>query len=553
MQTNSRLLLYVLLGFMIPPIAWILIVFYSQIFTFDALISVVLSFTMIVYIIVATAVGLLFFKTQLEKVQNAVERNHSSSQSDKTLSLLPLWFLMAQFLYTSFGPLVVLSSLDFVTTEQFWLAQLFTIPLILLFVIPVFISFVTTLETWTKKLVVSDEYPFISFGKKIISVIFNTLLGNIFLLVLFNVTLFITHPQLTLSDLILKNSIIAFVGLSVSTLNIYLLVRQIKLSVIGITNAVASEHNDLNKVIKIDARDETGIMARCINMFISELKSTISDAKNSSKINQNHAVSMKDITKTTEKRVHDEFEIASQTIKQAHSIQSLVEISNQNFSDTKLNMQESNALLNDARSEIYRLIESVHHSVHLEHEMNAKLEQLSSETQQIKSVLVVIGDIADQTNLLALNAAIEAARAGEHGRGFAVVADEVRKLAERTQKSLTEINTTINIIVQSVADASEQMKNNANNIESLSDISKHVEKNINTTVETMDKTNELTQKSAKSSQEIATHTSDMLVKIQSISTISHENDLSMKELSDIADKLYSSSEELNTKLEYFRT
>ncbi|MBA3025546.1 MAG: methyl-accepting chemotaxis protein [Sulfurimonas sp.] len=553
MQTNSKLLLYVLLGFMIPPIAWILIVFYSQIFTFDALISVVLSFTMIVYIIVATAVGLLFFKTQLEKVQNAVERNHSSSQSDKTLSLLPLWFLMAQFLYTSFGPLVVLSSLDFVTTEQFWLAQLFTIPLILLFVIPVFISFVTTLETWTKKLVVSDEYPFISFGKKIISVIFNTLLGNIFLLVLFNVTLFITHPQLTLSDLILKNSIIAFVGLSVSTLNIYLLVRQIKLSVIGITNAVASEHNDLNKVIKIDARDETGIMARCINMFISELKSTISDAKNSSKINQNHAVSMKDITKTTEKRVHDEFEIASQTIKQAHSIQSLVEISNQNFSDTKLNMQESNALLNDARSEIYRLIESVHHSVHLEHEMNAKLEQLSSETQQIKSVLVVIGDIADQTNLLALNAAIEAARAGEHGRGFAVVADEVRKLAERTQKSLTEINTTINIIVQSVSDASEQMKNNANNIESLSDISKHVEKNINTTVETMDKTNELTQKSAKSSQEIATHTSDMLVKIQSISTISHENDLSMKELSDIADKLYSSSEELNAKLEYFRT
>jgi methyl-accepting chemotaxis protein len=553
MQTKSKLLLYVLLGFMIPPIAWILIVFYSQIFTFDALISVVFSFTMIAYIIVATAVGLLFFKTQLDKVQNAVEKSHSSLESDKTLALLPVWFLMAQFLYTSFGPLVVLSSLDFVTTEQFWLAQLFTIPLILLFVIPVFISFVTTLETWTKKLVVSDEHPFISFSKKIISVIFNTLLGNVFLLVLFNVTLFITHPQLSLNDIILKNSIIALIGLSVSTLNIYLLVRQIKLSVIGITNAVASEHNDLNKVINIDARDETGIMARCINMFISELKSTISDAKDSSKINQNHAVSMKDITKTTEKRVHDEFEIASQTIKQAHSIQALVEISNQNFSDTKRNMQESNALLNDAKNEIYRLIESVHHSVHLEHEMNAKLEQLSSETQQIKSVLVVIGDIADQTNLLALNAAIEAARAGEHGRGFAVVADEVRKLAERTQKSLTEINTTINIIVQSVADASEQMKNNANNIESLSDISKHVEANINTTVETMDKTNELSQKNAQSSQEIATHTNDMLVKIQSISTISRENDLSMRELSSIADKLYSSSEELNTKLEYFRT
>jgi len=134
-----------------------------------------------------------------------------------------------------------------------------------------------------------------------------------------------------------------------------------------------------------------------------------------------------------------------------------------------------------------------------------------------------------------------------------VVADEVRKLAERTQKSLSEINATINVIIQSVSDASEQMKNNAKNIEALSDVSKNVEENINTTVETMDKTNELTQKSAKSSQEISTHTSDMLLKIESISKISNENDASMKELSNISERLYSSSDELNAKLEYFKT
>ena len=197
----------------------------------------------------------------------------------------------------------------------------------------------------------------------------------------------------------------------------------------------------------------------------------------------------------------------------------------------KLQKEISNTgqMIDETQKDITILDQNVNIYYEKNIEVREQLKSLSDTTIQIKEILGIISDIADQTNLLALNAAIEAARAGEHGRGFAVVADEVRKLAEKTQKSLGEINITINTIVQSVEDASAKMEANAESMNTLVDISKNSYNKLKSANENILNVDKLSKEDTENSKIIDTEVLKAKKAVEHLNMQLHEDITKVKE------------------------
>ena len=172
------------------------------------------------------------------------------------------------------------------------------------------------------------------------------------------------------------------------------------------------------------------------------------------------------------------------------------------------------------------------------------ISTLAQKTDQIGEITQVIDDIADQTNLLALNAAIEAARAGEQGRGFAVVADEVRKLAERTTKATKEIADTIKAIQDGVHDANVSMVEATNTVKVGLQLTEEVESSLQKIVEHAVSVNDLAAQVSASSEEQSKAAEEISRSIDGINTISQESANGVRQIASATEDLNRLTENL---------
>ncbi len=315
-----------------------------------------------------------------------------------------------------------------------------------------------------------------------------------------------------------------------------------------------SDNKDLSIVLPVVAKseDELNHVSIALNDLLGSFRSTIENAVDISKVTQDQSGQLDKVV------VHlgENISLEKEKVGDMKSLIDDVGVHLDNVEEASISttedLEKTVEVLSTFVSSLETVVENVENGATRQEELSQKVNALTEQAKNIKDVLSIISDIADQTNLLALNAAIEAARAGEHGRGFAVVADEVRKLAERTQKSLSEISMNVNMITQNVNDIYEQTDKTTQEMQETSASASDLIDQAELTKEKLFGTSEKSTDVMKRTIYIATKTKGLIsLMFEVVEASEKTNELSIK-VEQVSHTLFTGTQELEKTLEQFK-
>lgn len=341
------------------------------------------------------------------------------------------------------------------------------------------------------------------------------------------------------SGILYTTIIVIALSILIGALVTFYIVRSISGSLQIVTEAterIAS--GDLTEEIPIQTKDELGQLANSMNVMVRKLRDLIGEVLHAA---HNVASSSQEISASAE-------QIATGSSEQASSAQAVNEL----FTDLTKAIESVAKNAEEAANLSRKTVEIaeeggnvVKASIDGMNQVNEQMALLEEDSNRIGDIIEVIDDIAEQTNLLALNAAIEAARAGEQGRGFAVVADEVRKLAERSREATEQIARIIKGMQHNTGLSVESVSQAVEKTSQINEAFQRIAEMIN---ESSGRAEEI----AAASEEQSAQSHQVLESVETISAASEEAAAASEEMAATTESLAKLAEELNNKVAVFK-